>query len=151
MLTPLDIQNKKFKTSPLGYQKDEVEDFLELVLNDYESLYKDSIDLHDKINALNNALEHYKSIEDTMQNTLIVAQSTGEDVKRNAEERARMTLEDAEKQAQAIIENANRSVSTLTAQAENLKQSMELFKSRMIGMLTAQMDAVKGMTDHTEL
>ena len=62
-----------------------------------------------------------------------------------------MTLEDAQKQAQAIIENANRSVSTLTAQAENLKQSMELFKSRMIGMLTSQIDAVKGMTDHTEL
>ena len=42
MLTPLDIQNKKFRTSALGYQKDEVEDFLELVLNDYESLYKSS-------------------------------------------------------------------------------------------------------------
>ncbi len=150
MLTPLDIQNKKFRTSALGYQKDEVEDFLELVLNDYESLYKSSIDLNDKINALNGALEHYKSIEDTMQNTLIVAQSTGEDVKRNAEERARLIVEDAEKRAQAIIENANKSVSTLTEQAENLKQSMELFKSRMIGMLSSQIDAVKSMTDNAE-
>lgn len=151
MLTPLDIQNKKFKTAALGYQKDEVEDFLELVLNDYEELYKNSIDLNDKINALNGALEHYKSIEDTMQNTLIVAQSTGEDVKRNAEERARMTIEDAEKKAQDIIKAANESVSTITAQAESLKQSMELFKSRMIGMLSSQMEAIKTMTDNSEL
>ena len=85
-----------------------------------------------------------------MQNTLIVAQSTGEDVKRNAEERARLIVEDAEKRAQAIIENANKSVSTLTEQAENLKQSMELFKSRMIGMLSSQIDAVKSMTDNAE-
>lgn len=151
MLTPLDIQNKKFKTAALGYQKDEVEDFLELVLNDYEELYKNSIDLNDKINALNGALEHYKSIEDTMQNTLIVAQSTGEDVKRNAEERARMTIEDAEKKAQDIIRAANESVSSITAQAESLKQSMELFKSRMIGMLSSQMEAIKTMTDNSEL
>ena len=79
MLTPLDIQNKKFNSGAMGYKKNEVEEFLELLVRDYETMYKNNIDLNDKINMLNNALEHYKSIEETMQSALLVAQSTGDE------------------------------------------------------------------------
>ena len=58
MLTPLDIQNKDFSSGAVGYKKAEVDEFLGLLLKDYETMYKNNIDLNDKINMLNNALEH---------------------------------------------------------------------------------------------
>lgn len=143
MLTPLDIQNKRFTSGAMGYKKAEVEEFLELVLRDYETMYKNNIDLNDKINMLNSALEHYKSIEETMQNALLVAQSTGDEVRKTADEKARLTVEAAEKQAKDIVENAMRSATEATKEAENIKRSTELFKARMIGMLTSQIESLK--------
>ncbi|MBR2476551.1 MAG: DivIVA domain-containing protein [Clostridia bacterium] len=143
MLTPLDIQNKKFTSSAMGYKKNEVEEFLELVLRDYESMYKSNIDLNDKINMLNNALEHYKNIEETMQNALIVAQSASEDVRKNSEEKAKLTIENAERQAKEIVENAMRTAAEASKEAENIKRSTELFKARMIGMMTSQIESLK--------
>ena len=143
MLTPLDIQNKKFNSGAMGYKKAEVEEFLELVLRDYETMYKNNIDLNDKINMLNSALEHYKSIEETMQSALLVAQSTGDELRKTADEKARLIIEAAEKKAKDITENAMRSASEATKEAESVKRSTELFKARMIGMLTSQIDSLR--------
>ena len=143
MLTPLDIQNKKFNSGAMGYKKAEVEEFLELVLRDYETMYKNNIDLNDKINMLNSALEHYKSIEETMQSALLVAQSTGDELRKTADEKARLIIEAAEKKAKDITENAMRSAQEATKEAESVKRSTELFKARMIGMLTSQIESLR--------
>ena len=92
---------------------------------------------------LNSALEHYKSIEETMQSALIVAQSTGDELRKTADEKARLIIEAAEKQAKNITENAVRSASEATKEAESIKRSTELFKARMIGMLTSQIESLK--------
>ncbi len=144
MITPLDIQNKKFSSGAMGYKKAEVEEFLELVLRDYETMYKNNIDLNDKINMLNSALEHYKSIEETMQSALLVAQSTGDELRKTADEKARLVIEAAESKAKEITENAMRSASEATKEAESVKRSTELFKARMIGMLTSQIESLRG-------
>lgn len=145
MLTPLDIQNKKFASGAMGYKKAEVDEFLELVLRDYETMYKKNIDLSDKINMLNNALEHYKAIEDTMQSALLVAQSAGDELKKNADEKARLIIEAAEKQAKEITEHAVYSVSEATKEAESIRRSTELFKARIIGMLSSQLESLKNI------
>ena len=156
MLTPLDIQNKKFTSGAMGYKKNEVEEFLELLMRDYETMYKNNIDLNDKINMLNRALEHYKSIEETMQSALLVAQSTGDELKRNAEEKARLTIEEAELEAKKIVENAMHSVAEATKEAEMIRHNTELFKARTIGMLTSQIETLKSsdapkMVDREEI
>ena len=143
MLTPLDIQNKNFGSGAMGYKKAEVDEFLGLLLKDYENMYKNNIDLNDKINMLNNALEHYKSIEETMQSALLIAQSTGDELRKNAEEKARLIIEDAEKQAKEIVENAMRSAFDATKESESVRRSTELFKARVIGMLTSQIESLK--------
>lgn len=143
MLTPLDIQNKNFSSGAMGYKKAEVDEFLGLLLKDYENMYKNNIDLNDKINMLNNALEHYKSIEETMQSALLIAQSTGDELRKNAEEKARLIIEDAEKQAKEIVENAMRSAFDATKESESVRRSTELFKAKVIGMLTSQIESLK--------
>lgn len=143
MLTPLDIQNKDFSSGAVGYKKSEVDEFLGLLLKDYEIMYKNNIDLNDKINMLNSALEHYKSIEETMQNALLVAQSAGDELRKNAEEKARLIIEDAEKQAKEIVENAMRSAFDATKESESIKRSTELFKAKVIGLFTSQIESLK--------
>lgn len=143
MITPVDIQNKKYTSSAMGYKKSEVDEFMELLLRDYETMYKNNIDLSDKVTMLNNALEHYKSIEDTMQNALLVAQSTGDEMRRNAEEKARLIVEAAERKAREITAEATRASADAMRDAETVRRSTELFKAQMIGMFTSQIDILK--------
>ena len=77
MITPLDIENKKFSKQMMnGYNVEEVDDFLDDLTVDYSKNYKEITELRAKVEELNKSLEHYKTIETTLQNTLVMAQST---------------------------------------------------------------------------
>ena len=97
---------------------------------DYEKLYKDNIAMRDKIHALSEGIEHYKAMEDTMQSTLMIAQSTSEEVKKNATEKADLIIEEAKVKSGEIIANANAEIAKLTEEYENLKRSIDLFTNR---------------------
>ena len=82
MITPLDIENKKFgKQMMNGYSVEEVDDFLDDLTVDYSKNYKEISELRSKVDELNASLTHYKTIETTLQNTLLMAQETAEEVK----------------------------------------------------------------------
>ena len=82
MITPLDIENKKFSKQMMnGYNVEEVDDFLDDLTVEYSKNYKEIPELKSKVEELTKSLEHYKNIESTLQNTLIMAQSTAEDIK----------------------------------------------------------------------
>ncbi len=147
MLAPLDIENKSFGKAMMGYNKDDVDDFMELVLSDYEKLYKENIAMRDKINMLSEGIEHYKAMEDTMQSTLIVAQSASEEVKKNATEKADLIIEEAKAKSGEIISHANAEIAKLTEEYENLKRSIDLFKAQVAGMFKAQIDALTEKKD----
>ena len=74
MITPLDIENKKFSKQMMnGYSVEEVDDFLDDLTADYTKNYKEATELRAKVEELTQNLEHYKSIEETLQNTLVIA------------------------------------------------------------------------------
>ena len=96
MLTPIDIENKKFaKQMVNGYSVEEVDDFLDEIERDYAKSQKDLADSNKTIEELKAELEHYKSIESTLQGTLLMAQQTAEDVKNVAKQQAEQILQDA--------------------------------------------------------
>ena len=75
MITPLDIENKKFSKQMVnGYNVDEVDEFLDEITADYEKLYKENKELKDNTEELHNDVGQYKTIESTLQNTLVIAQ-----------------------------------------------------------------------------
>ena len=81
MITPLDIENKKFSKQMMnGYNVEEVDDFLDDLTDDYSKNYKEITELRTKVEELNKSLEQYKTIEATLQNTLVMAQKTSEDI-----------------------------------------------------------------------
>ena len=104
MLTPLDIENKKFSKQMMnGYSVEEVDDFLDEIGADYAKKYKELKETSKTIEDLNNELVHYKNIEGTLQNTLVMAQKTAEEVKQVAKQQAEQIITDAKSTAQKRV------------------------------------------------
>lgn len=143
MLTPLEIEKHKFKKELFGYSAGEVDEFNEMVAENYERLYKENIALKDKINLLTNAVKQYKSMEETLQNAIIVAQSTGEEVQKNAREKAGNIIREAENQASRILNDAGKEVTKVSYEYEKMKRNVEVFRTKIISLLTSQLDIVK--------
>ncbi|MBQ9119946.1 MAG: DivIVA domain-containing protein, partial [Lachnospiraceae bacterium] len=80
MLTPIELQNKSFKSGGLGYDKRDVDQFFKEVTEDYMRLYGENIDLKDKVGVLNEALHQYKAMEKTLQKALILAEKSDEEL-----------------------------------------------------------------------
>lgn len=119
MLKPIDIQNKEFEKKLKGYDCDAVDDFLDIVIQDYDALCKENMALTEKVALLTEAVDRYKEIEETMQRSLDVAQQSAQDMKNNA------TLE-----AEAIINRAKLDATRLARQIddEHIKKHQEMLK-----------------------
>lgn len=130
MITPLDIQTKTFSNAPLGYKKQEVDAFKDELLKDYETLYKASKEAEDKIKGLNKLLDSYKEMEETMKNTLIVAQSSAEQLSASAKSEADAIIAQANQKSHEIIAKANEKLNNITADFEAMKKNISLFVMR---------------------
>ena len=131
MITPLDIENKKFgKQMMNGYNVDEVDDFLDEITADYEKLYKENTELKRNTDLLTADMGKYKSIESTLQNTLIMAQTAADEVKNSAKQQADQIIKDAERSARTRVDELNNEISLKQrAKAESLLISqLEILK-----------------------
>ena len=143
MITPLEIENRKFKKEFSGYSKAEVQEFLNVVGESYEAIYKENLANKDKINMLSNAIKQYKSMEETLQSAILVAQSAGDEVVHNAKKRAENIIAEAETNASQILSDANREVTRISYEYEEMKRTVEVFRTRVLSLLTSQLDIVK--------
>lgn len=139
MITPLDIQNKVFKKSIRGYDAKSVDIFLDEVIEDYEKIYKENIEFKDKINMLSDQLRQYNTMEETLNKTLIIAQTTADDVVSNARKKADNIIEDAEITSKKLIEEAHNEVKNIKNEYEYLKKEIFVFKTRYQSFIQAQL------------
>ena len=138
-ITPLDIQQMVFKASFRGYDKEEVNRFLEELAQTIESLNRDQAIQREKIVFLEQQLAELKRTEATLSSTLLSAQSLAEDVKRNAQREADLVIKEAELKAGELIRQAGveltdtqRDLSSLQKQrllmVERLRASLRMFE-----------------------
>ena len=138
-ITPLDIQQMVFKVSFRGYDKEEVNRFLEELSQTVESLNRDHAVQQEKIIFLEQQLAELKRTEATLSNTLLSAQSLAEDVKRNAQREADLVIKEAEvkageliRQARVALTDTQRDLSSLQKQRllmiERLRASLRMFE-----------------------
>ena len=140
MITPLDIENKKFAKQMMnGYNVDEVDDFLDELTLDYGKLYKENAELKAQREELDSNVGKYKNIENTIQNTLIMAQKTADEVQEVAKKQAEQIVKDAEFQAKNSVEELNTQIL--------LKQKFDVYKAKMESLLISQLELLK---DHKE-
>ena len=140
MLTPMDIHNKEFKKSFRGYSEREVDEFLDLLLSDYEGLIKENMDLKETVQQLNTKLDYYQQMESTLHNTLVIAQETAEEVKLSGKKESELLIKEGEIRALRMVEEATEKVRRMTAEYDELKKQMAVSRSRMRNLLSAQME-----------
>ena len=140
MITPMEIQTKKFDKGVMGYNKEDVDDFMAYILEDYEALYKQALSSEQEIKALKEQIETYKSIEDAMNHSLIVAQQTAENLQKNAQEKADLIVKEAQAQAKEITDNANKSIESAQSELAKMQHTMDIYKCQAISMLNAQIE-----------
>ena len=140
MLTPNDIENKVFKRAKMkGYDIDDVEDFLEQLLSDYEILYKENAEIKDKFNAMQESIAYYKSVEEGINKTIENAQSTADNMKEVARREAEAIKQEAETDARRHIEDLNNEIRRKEELLEDKKKQMQIYRIRVSSMLEAQL------------
>ena len=151
MITPLEIENKKFSKQMMnGYSVEEVDDFLDDLTACYEKLYKDNSESQGKIEELEGKLEHYKQIEGTLNNTLIMAQSTAEDIKNVAKQQADQIIKDAESEAKQSLATLEQQIIVKQKSLEDLQKQFDVYKAKMESLLISQLELIKEVNKGAE-
>ncbi|MEW9676548.1 DivIVA domain-containing protein [Lentibacillus sp. L22] len=141
-LSPLDIHNKEFSRSWKGYNEDEVNEFLDQVIKDYEMTIREKKNLQEKVEQLEGKLGHFTDIETTLNKSILVAQETAEEVKGSASKEAKLIIKEAEKNADRIINEALEKSRRISADVEQLKKQAKVFRTRFRMLVEAQLDMI---------
>ncbi len=148
MLTPLDIENKKFSKQMMnGYSIDEVDDFLDELTIDYEKIYKELQEAKTKVEELDKNLEHYRNIEETLQSTLVMAQSTAEEVKKVARQQADQIIADAQGNAHQSVIDLNQEITLKKKEMDDIKKQLDIYKAKMEALLISQLELLKDINE----
>ncbi len=144
MLTPLEIENKKFSKQMVnGYNVDEVDEFLDILTQDYEKIYKENTELRTRVEDLNEDLVHYQTIENTLQNTLLMAQSTAEEVKKVAKQQADQIVNDAQINARKEATALEQQIIMKRKELEDAQKQFDIYKAKMEALLISQLELLK--------
>ena len=144
MYTPLDIENKKFAKQMMnGYSVEEVDNFLDELTVDYEKLYKESNENKGKISELEASLVKYKNLETTLQNTLVMAQSTADEIKKVAKQEADQIVKDAQGTAKQQVMELEQQITIKTKELDDLKKQFDVYKAKMESLLISQLELIK--------
>ncbi|KGE18094.1 DivIVA domain-containing protein [Paenibacillus wynnii] len=139
-LTPLDIHNKEFARRFRGYDEDEVNEFLDQVIKDYEIVIRENKELHNQLLSIQERLNHFVHIEETLSKTIIVAQEAADEVKSNAKKESQLIIKESEKNADRIINEALSKSRKVSIETEELRKQASIYRTRFRTLLEAQLE-----------
>ena len=144
MITPLDIENKKFARKMMnGYSVDEVDDFLDDLTVEYEKMFKENAEFKAQIERLNEDVARYKAIEGTLQSTLIMAQSTADEVKEVATRQAEQIIAEAKLAAEKEVDELNHQIDMKQKELDDVQKQFDVYKAKMESLLISQLELLK--------
>lgn len=129
MITGIEIRNHQFSKSLFGFRQEEVREFIEQVAHDYETVYSENAQLRENIQKQLFELEKYRKLEATMNNSLILAQQTAEELKLNARQ-----------EATKILEDSKRSIAEMLAAYQELMRHLNVFNLEMKTQLQVELE-----------
>ena len=145
MLTPMDIHNKTFSKGLRGYAQEEVEQFLEEVVNDYEKIYREHREMQEETDMLRTKLKNYETMETTMTSTLMMAQETAENVKVNARKEAELIIAKAETEKEQMLRDTADSLRNAQEQYNQIMADISVFRAKLRSLLESQLELVDTM------
>ena len=151
MITPLDIENKKFSKQVMnGYSVEEVDDFLDDLTMFYTKSYKENSELKAKVEELEKSMEQYKTIESTLQSTLVMAQTTAEDVKKVARQQAEQIVNEAKDTAKQQVTELENQIILKKKELDDIKKQFDIYKAKMESLLISQLELIKDINKEDE-
>lgn len=132
MITAGEIRNQQFDKSLRGYDTAQVNSYLLQLANDYEKLYSDNATLRETIQRLEYELQKYRRIEETMNNSLILAQQTADELKTNARQ-----------QSTLILQQSKGKIAEVFMVYQELIKRMGIYSSEMKAQVSAQMEMME--------
>jgi len=150
MITPIEIQNKTFKNG-LGYEKKDVDQFMYDILDSFETIYKENVELNDKINVLNEGLRYYKSIEKTLQRALTLAEKTAENTRQSAQKEAERLEKEAVMKAEMILSEAHKELEKMHSKIVQFVQQYEKYKIQFKNLAASQVELLESDTFKLDL
>ncbi|RID87247.1 DivIVA domain-containing protein [Peribacillus asahii] len=139
-LTPMDIHNQEFSKVFRGYDEDEVNEFLDQIIKDYELVLREKKEIEQKLEETYERLGHFTNIEGTLNKSILVAQEAAEEVKRNAQKEAKLIIKEAEKNADRIVNDSLLKARKIAVEIEELKKQSKVFRMRFKMLVEAQLD-----------
>lgn len=134
-ISPMDIEQQEFGRSFRGYNEEEVDDFLDKIVKDYEELIKENAKLKEEIDRKKDRLKEFSEIEETLRSALLNAQKSADEIKDRVENEARLVVEKAEKEAVVIIQKASQREDEVKNEINDLRRYKFIFKERFKSML----------------
>lgn len=144
-ITSMDITEKEFRKVLRGYSVEEVDEFLDKIAEEYEVLYKENSNYKEKLSGIQEKIEHYNKMENTIQNTLLLAQNASEQARENAKKESELILKNANDAAQKIIDKAHSDVIQITDEFERMKQEFCKFRTKFRSFMGSQLEMFDDM------
>ena len=141
-LTPLDIHHKEFRHSIRGYSEEEVDQFLDEVADEFERLFKENIDLNEKAEALQEKVNEFEMQRQTINNTLVTAQRSADDIVVRANTEAEGIIDHANVRAKEIVNDALAQKQQVRGELLRIKQAEEEFRARYKALLESNLKAI---------
>ena len=154
-LTPQEIHAKEFTTSrSKWYDKAEVSDFLDQIVTDYDALMQENQTLKTQLAEADANAKQVEEMKQSVNSSILIAQEAADRLKKQTEAEAEATLQQAQTEAQKIVMEANAKANALltdsqtknealVAEKEGLDKEMGAFKSKIEGLLRAQLDMIQ--------
>lgn len=143
VLTPLDIHNKEFPVKMRGYDQDEVNDYLDQIIKDYEMVLKENRELEKNLKFSEEKVSHFNNLQDALNKSIIVAQDAADRLKENAVKEAELIGLEAGKNADRLLDEAVAKAKRITTETEELRKQSRIFKQRLQLMIESQLEMVK--------
>lgn len=148
---------EKFSRTLRGYNPEEVNEFLDKIIKQVETIVSESKEkdlkiskLEEQIQSDKHKLETYERMEQTLNKAIIMAQKTSEQIKLNAHDESELIINDAKQNANRIVNEALLRAEKTEREAMNLKRNINVFKRRVKDIVEAQLEVVNEM-DEIEL
>lgn len=139
-LTPMDINNKEFKRGMRGYNQEEVDEFMDEIVENYEDLFKENSKLREKVSSQTEQIEHFQKIENTIQSTLVLAQNAADQAKDNSKKESDLIVKNANETAQRIVDKAHNDVIQINDEFDRVKQEFIKFRAKFRNFIKTQLE-----------
>lgn len=147
MLTINEIKNKKFDKSAFGYKVEDVEAFLNQVIDYVTAIENEKAETEKKLVVLANKIEEYRNQEDSLSQVLLGAQKLSDSILKEAKNRAEIIMRDATIKSENILKNVKDDVKREEVILNKMKREVDAFKTKMLTMYSSHIDMLKSIPE----